>query len=33
MKESEKLLALSDDDLNKAVNIIIERIVNINGNS
>lgn len=33
MKESEELAALSNEELDKAVNIIIERIVNINGNS
>ncbi len=32
-KESEALLAMKDEDLEVAVNIIIERIVNTNGNS
>lgn len=33
MKEAEKFIALTDTELDLAANIIIERIVNANGNS
>ncbi len=33
LNEAKKILEITDSDLNTAVNIIIERIVNINGNS
>jgi len=33
MQESQELAKMSNEDLDKTVNIIIERIVNVNGNS
>ncbi len=33
LEEAEKILAIKDEELKSAVNIIIERIVNVNGNS